>query len=121
MKHLKANLKDDEILLNVDFLKNYDNKQHHEIQSAYFGHEAFILYTAASYYKSHDIDGACADKDAGLKVLSVVVFNEIIHERNTPFSCNMELLDSIYQASKKLTSGVMVALPSSVPDLLFVL
>ena len=81
LKHLKANLKEDEIILSVDFSKNYDNKQHHERQSAYFGHEAFTLYTAACYYRSHDIDGACVDKDAGLKVLSVVIVsNEIIHE-----------------------------------------
>ena len=31
------------------------------------------LYTAACYYRSHDIDGACVDKDAGLKVLSIVI------------------------------------------------
>ena len=59
------------------FRKSYDNKQHHEIQSAYFGHEAFTLYTAVCYYRSHDIDGAYVDKDADLKVLSVVVSNEI--------------------------------------------
>ena len=41
LKHLKADLKEDEIILSVDFLKNYDKQQHHEIQSAYFGYEAF--------------------------------------------------------------------------------
>ena len=115
LKHLKANLKEDEIILSVDFSKNYDNKQHHEMQSAYFVHEAFTLYTA---------DGACVDKDAGLKVLSVVIVsNETIHERNIALSSNMKLLEivSIYQASKKLISGVMVTLPSSISDLLFVL
>ena len=115
LKHLKANLKEDEIILSVDFSKNYDNKQHHEMQSAYFVHEAFTLYTA---------DGACVDKDAGLKVLSVVIVsNETIHERNIALSSNMKLLEivSIYQASKKLISGVMVTLPSSISDLLFVI
>ena len=98
LKHLKANLKEDEIILSVDCSKNYDNKQHHEIQSAYFGHEAFTLYTAACYYRSHAIDGACVDKDAGLKVLSVVIVsNEIIHERNIAFSCNMKLLEIVGQ------------------------
>ena len=42
LKHLKANLTKDEIILSVDFSKNYDKKQHHEIQSAYFGYEAFL-------------------------------------------------------------------------------
>ena len=83
LKHLKANLKENEIILSVDFSKNYDNKQHHEIQSAYFGYEAFTLYTALYYYRPHDIDGTCIDKDVGLKVLSVVIVsNETIHKRN---------------------------------------
>ena len=96
LKHLEANLKEDEIILSVDFSKNY-NKQHHEIQSACFSYEAFTLYTTA-YYRSHDIDGACIDKDTGLKVLSVVtVSNETIHERNIAFSCNMKLLEIVRQ------------------------
>ena len=96
LKHLEANLKEDEIILSVDFSKNY-NKQHHEIQSACFSYKAFTLYTTA-YYRSHDIDGACIDKDTGLKVLSVVtVSNETIHERNIAFSCNMKLLEIVRQ------------------------
>ena len=103
LKHLKANLKEDEIILSVDFLKNYDNKQHHEIQSAYFGYEAFTLYTAACYYRSHDIDGACSDKDAGLKVLSVVIVsNETIHERNIAFLRNMKLSEIVRQHTPSL-------------------
>ena len=98
LKHLKANLKEDEIILSVDFSKNYDNKQHHEIQNACSGHEAFTLYTAACYHRSHNTDGACVDKDAGLKVLSfAIVSKEIIHEQNLVFSCDMKLLEIVRQ------------------------
>ena len=38
LKYLKRNLKSDEIIWSVDFSRNYENKQLHEIQSAYFGH-----------------------------------------------------------------------------------
>ena len=38
-----VSLKEDEITLSVDFLENCDNKQHHEIQSAHFGYEAFHI------------------------------------------------------------------------------
>ena len=31
LKHLKKNLGPDEVILSVDFSRNYDNKQHHEI------------------------------------------------------------------------------------------
>ena len=45
LKYLKRNLKSDEIILSVDFSRNYENKQLHEIHSAYFGHEAFTVFT----------------------------------------------------------------------------
>ena len=34
----KDNLKVGEILMSIDYSKNYVNKEQHEIQSAYFGH-----------------------------------------------------------------------------------
>ena len=57
-----------------------DNKQHYEIQSPYFGYEAFTLYTVACYYRSHDIDGTCIDKDAGLKVLSLFLMKQFMNK-----------------------------------------
>jgi len=48
LKYLKKNLKLEEVILSVDFSRNYENKQRHEIQSAYFGHEAFTIFTAIS-------------------------------------------------------------------------
>ena len=41
-----------EVICSVDFSKNYENKQKHEIQSAYFGDEAFTVFTAACYYRA---------------------------------------------------------------------
>lgn len=56
--------------------------QFHEIQSLYFGHEAFFLYTAACYYKSEKYINTNDDKDSGLKLLSVVIIsNQTTHER----------------------------------------
>ena len=37
------------VILSVDFSRNYDNKQLHEIQSAYFGHKCFTIFAAACY------------------------------------------------------------------------
>ena len=37
IKWLKANLKEEEVILSVDFSKKYENKQLHEIQSAFLG------------------------------------------------------------------------------------
>ena len=44
-------MKENEVIFSVDFSKNYE-KQFHETQSAYFGHEAFTIFTAACYFKS---------------------------------------------------------------------
>lgn len=96
LKHLKKNLGPDEVILSVDFSRNYDNKQHHEIQSAYFGHEAFTLFTAACYSKGETTSEAVAtiDKDTDLQVLPVVIVsNETRHERNIAFTCNQMLLE----------------------------
>ena len=80
LKWLKSNLKIDEVILSVDFSKNYDNKQRHEIQSAYFGHECFTLFTAACYFnQSVAIENGRIDEEANLVQLPVVtVSNETL-------------------------------------------
>ena len=96
MKHLKKNLGPDEIILSVGFSRNYDNKQHHKIQSACFGHEAFMQFTAPYYSKGETTSEAVAtiDKDTDLQVLPVVIVsNETRHERNIAFTCHQMLLE----------------------------
>ena len=56
LKFLKRNLTDNDVIFSVDFSRNYDNKQFHEIQSAYFGHKAITLFTAACYVKGSNTD-----------------------------------------------------------------
>ena len=86
------------MILSVDFSRNYENKQHHEIQSAYFGHEAFTLFTAACYVKrsnDHSLNSNI-DQDIGLEVFPVaIVSNQTLHERNIAFSCNNMLLEFV--------------------------
>ncbi|XP_041471656.1 uncharacterized protein LOC121421100 [Lytechinus variegatus] len=45
----KGDLKENELLIHVDFSENYDNKQKNAIQSAYFGYQSFSLYTVCVY------------------------------------------------------------------------
>ena len=96
------------------------NKQCHEIQSAYFGHKAFALFTAACYVKGHTDKAlkSMTDKDTGLVVLSVVIIsNQTIHERNTAFSCNGMLIDFIRDILpgllKRCIFGVMAVAANS--------
>ena len=38
----------------VDYSKNYQCQQQNEIQSAYFGHKSFSLFTACAYFRLID-------------------------------------------------------------------
>lgn len=42
----KNNLHLDEVLIHCDFSQSYKNREKGEIQSAYFGHKCFSLFTA---------------------------------------------------------------------------
>ena len=101
-KYLKSQLREEEVISSIDFSKNYENKQKHEIQSAYFGHEAFILFTAAYYYKSTGKQNGKIDASGLVVHSAVIVSNETKHEQNSAFSCNMKLLDYLKAISPKL-------------------
>ena len=49
LKHLTFHPSKKNFIFSVDFSRNYDNKQLHEIQSTCFGHEYFPIFTAACY------------------------------------------------------------------------
>ena len=91
------------MIFSVNFCKNYENKQKNEIQSAYFGHEAFTLYTAACYFKN-ELPGAKRDPDCDLYMLPVVIVsNQIVqHERNIAYSLDktditeVDLTNAVY-------------------------
>ena len=96
LKHLKKILGENEIICSVDFANNYENKHRNEIQSAYFGHEAFSIYTAAVYYKS--IEQQSIDSEDHLNVWSAaIVCNETKHERNLAYACSMKLIEEVRQ------------------------
>lgn len=87
LKTLKNKLALDEAIVSVDFARNYDNKQAAEIQSAYFGHDTFTLYTACCYLK--DCNGKLESFPLG------IVSNEANHDRNVSFSNNMLIIDNL--------------------------
>lgn len=49
---IKNGLKESEVLVHVDFAENYENKQQAEIQSVYFGHISFSIFTACCYTRN---------------------------------------------------------------------
>ena len=47
----KGELGENEVLLNLDYSENYSNIQQGKIQSAYFGHDSFSIFTACCYLR----------------------------------------------------------------------
>lgn len=54
LQSIKQNLKDDEIMIYVDYSENYKVQHQNEIQSAYFGHSSFSIFTACTFYRDLD-------------------------------------------------------------------
>ena len=58
---LEENLKTNEFTIHVDYSENYKDKEQDEIQSAYFGHNSFSIFTACCY--THGIDGTLSNEN----------------------------------------------------------
>ena len=70
---LKEELGENEVLLNVDYSENYSNIQQGEIQSAYFGHDSFSIFT---------------DKDDDLINENITIISEASdHSHIAAFTC----------------------------------
>ena len=101
LKFLKKIWSENEVILSIDVSKNYQNKQLHEIQSAYFGHENFTLFTAACYlHKAANIESFSSniDHDSCLVIVPfAVVSNETSHNRNVAFTNNNKLIPFVQE------------------------
>ena len=85
---IKNRLKPGELLVNVDFSENYENKQQDEIQSAYFGHTTFSLFTACCYLKT--------EENGELVKENVTITSEAPdHSRIAAFSCVNSVIDFV--------------------------
>ena len=91
-------MKENEVILRADFSKNYQNKQRHEIQSAYFGYENFTLFTAACYFhRAANIESFSSYiyHDSCLAIVPVaVVSNETSHNCNVAFTNNVAVVSN---------------------------
>ena len=95
LSHLKGSLPGTRnAVVQVDFSENYCNTQKDEIQSAYFGHENFTLYTVCVWYaeadeiksKTYCIISDCLSHDKFL----ALHFNKLIIERIRQLVPNLE-------------------------------
>ena len=78
----KENLKTSEFIIQVDYKENYKDKEQDEIQSAYFGHNSFSIFTTI-------FDGILLNKNF------TVTSKATDHSRIAVFSCIDLIIDSL--------------------------
>ena len=84
---LKENLKTNEFIIHVNCSEDYKDKEQDEIQSAYFRHNSFSIFTGCCY--THGIGGTLLNK-------SFTVTSEATgHSRIAAFSCINLIIDSL--------------------------
>lgn len=85
---MKANLKLGECIIQVDYSEGYHNKNQDEIQSAYFGHETFSIFTACGYFRPSE--------DAELEKVPMTIVSEANdHSRINAFTCTSKVIDCV--------------------------
>ena len=108
LKYLKKNLKSDEIILSVDFSRNYENKQLHEIQSAYFGHEAFTVFNCVFYPCSFDSE-VMDDEESGSKlILIAIISNKVNHVQNIVYHYNQKVIQMVQNKLNQVINMVYI-------------
>ncbi|XP_066916722.1 uncharacterized protein [Clytia hemisphaerica] len=85
---LKQNLKPNEAIIQVDYSEGYKNRNQDEIQSAYFGHETFSIFTACGYFRPNDT----FDLE---KVPLTIVSETNEHSRIASFTCVSKIIDCV--------------------------
>ena len=86
---LKENLETNEFIYHVDYTENSKDKEQDEIQSAYFGHNSFSIFTACCY--TREIDRTL------LKENFTVTSEATNPSRIASFSCINSIIDSLHK------------------------
>ena len=100
---MKAELRETELMIYVDFSENYKSQQQNEIQSVYFGHSTFSLFTACVYYR--DTDGGEVKK-----ILITVTTEANDKSRITAISCvDMAINHSLAKITNNIVKVFIVS------------
>ena len=89
---VKDTLKQNDLLIYVDYSENYNNKQ--EIQKACFGHASFSIFTACCYFKD--------ESNSFNKQAITLTFETSNHSRNTSASCLQKVIHFVREKQTHL-------------------
>ena len=88
-------MEENTVIVHVDYSENYSNKEQQEIQSAYFGHETFSIFTACCYFRGHE---------GKLKTKNVTITSEATdHLRIAAHSCIIKVLEEVTKAMQSIS------------------
>ena len=98
--NIKNNLGKSDLLVQVDYRRSYENKQQHEIQSAYFGHTTFSIFTACCYLR---------DSEDNLVSESITVTSELPdHSRAAAITCVSKVIENVRENHQHLPLRINV-------------
>ena len=98
--NIKNNLGKSDLLVHVEYSESYENKQQHEIQSAYFGHTTFSIFTACCYLP---------DSEDNLVSESITVTRELPdHSRSTAIACVSKVIENVRENHQYLPLRINV-------------
>lgn len=90
----KKNLGKNDLLVHVDYSESYENKQQREIQSAYFGHTTFSIFTACCYLRNNEDKVICE---------SVTITSELPdHSRAAAITCVLKVIEHMREIHNHL-------------------
>ena len=86
LNSIKKDLKNNDVLLHVDFRESYKNANQDEIQSAYFGQSPFFIFTACAY--------TCTNGE--IRIIPITLTTESNeHSRVTALSCIHKIISHL--------------------------
>ena len=95
--NLQKNLKKGECMIQVDCSEVYHNKNQDEIQSAYFDHQTFHIFTACGYFRP--------SKTANIEKFPVTSESEVNDQSHiASFICVLKVIDCIEESTSLLSS-----------------
>ena len=83
---MKSNLQGNEVLIQIDYSKNYTNQDQNQIQRAYFGQNCFSIFTGCFYLTT---DEALVNENG------TVTYEASDHSRITALYCWLSVLSVI--------------------------
>ena len=97
----KDQLKTGEALIHVDYSESYNNTQHDEVQSAYFGRQNFSFFTSCSHYSE-------AEQGNLARIPIAVISQSSDYSQIAAFTCTNAIVNELKRRMKDSLKKVIL-------------